>query len=598
MKVSVRSQHRPRHLGIGVFLLLTALAVARVATAADVRILIDVSGSMRQNDPDNLRVPAMRLVSELLPAGTTAGVWLFAEDAVTLLAPASVDDGWRARARKAIDQIHSRGLFTHIEAALAAASADWRSPVTDGSRHLVLLTDGVVDVSKDAADSAASRTRILEAQVAQLRASGAQVHAIALSENVDRELLETLTGETGGWLESARDSSRLQRIFLHMLEQSAAPDTVPITGNQFDIDAAVEELTLLVFRGEDVDTRLIMPDGTVLSADTAREDLRWRSEEGYDLVTVTGPAAGTWRFEGPTDPDNRAVIVTDLALELGPLPGTLLADSQRTVEAWLTEQGQPLSRFELLEIVRAEGALGSADSPADATAGSASAASLPPLALVLDRASGRFAAAGLGAGLAPGNYDFTVTVDGGTFKRERRQRLRIVPAPVTFEATAAGDGAGIAVTVRADPALTVATSLNGFVSVAEPSGATRAALLPAPVDGVASLTVPTTEGGDHEVAARLYITLADGGTLALAPPAQRIEVAAMAAPEPTPEPAPVAAAPPAPSLSWGLLAATVASGNLLLGLALGGLWWLDRRSRRTAPATPTPRSTAPEAAAA
>lgn len=43
----------------------------------DVRILIDVSGSMKKTDPSNLRVPAMKLINGLIPAGAKAGVWTF-----------------------------------------------------------------------------------------------------------------------------------------------------------------------------------------------------------------------------------------------------------------------------------------------------------------------------------------------------------------------------------------------------------------------------------------------------------------------------------------------------------------------------------------
>ena len=66
---------RPRARGAatacvaGLFALLV-LTTPAVQAGADVRILIDVSGSMKENDPRNLRVPAMRLMSELLPAGT------------------------------------------------------------------------------------------------------------------------------------------------------------------------------------------------------------------------------------------------------------------------------------------------------------------------------------------------------------------------------------------------------------------------------------------------------------------------------------------------------------------------------------------------
>ena len=44
---------------------------------ADVRLLIDVSGSMKLNDPANLRQPAIDLLVKLLPEGSKAGVAIY-----------------------------------------------------------------------------------------------------------------------------------------------------------------------------------------------------------------------------------------------------------------------------------------------------------------------------------------------------------------------------------------------------------------------------------------------------------------------------------------------------------------------------------------
>ena len=52
----------------------------------DVRILIDISGSMKHNDPHNLRAPALRLLTGLLPKGTRAGVWTYGQY-VNMLVP-------------------------------------------------------------------------------------------------------------------------------------------------------------------------------------------------------------------------------------------------------------------------------------------------------------------------------------------------------------------------------------------------------------------------------------------------------------------------------------------------------------------------------
>ena len=175
-------------------LLLGLLAIAGPLCAAtpDVRILIDVSGSMRQTDPQNLRVPALRLVNELLPAGAEAGNWLFAEKIEVLTPPGKVDEKWKTRTRARLDRIHSRGLFTDIEQAIATATAGWDKADETRERHLILLTDGLVDVSKEADKSVASRARIVGEQMERLKAANVKVHGIALSDQVDTQLMRLL----------------------------------------------------------------------------------------------------------------------------------------------------------------------------------------------------------------------------------------------------------------------------------------------------------------------------------------------------------------------------------------------------------------------
>lgn len=112
----------------------------------DTRVLIDVSGSMRTSDPDNLRVPALKLFIELLPETTRAGVWIFGRDVTMQVRFGEVNANWKTRALDLAEGIHSRGLYTNIEAALEIAMHNWESTVGIAERNLVLLTGGVVDV--------------------------------------------------------------------------------------------------------------------------------------------------------------------------------------------------------------------------------------------------------------------------------------------------------------------------------------------------------------------------------------------------------------------------------------------------------------------
>ena len=87
-------------------------SMACAADGHDVRVLIDISGSMRQNDPQNLRRPALRMLVGLLQPNTRAGVWTFANWSNPLVPMAEVDKAWKDRAIAASEQIQSPGLFT------------------------------------------------------------------------------------------------------------------------------------------------------------------------------------------------------------------------------------------------------------------------------------------------------------------------------------------------------------------------------------------------------------------------------------------------------------------------------------------------------
>lgn len=147
--------------------LLTSLSAAVFAAPSDapphpdVRVLIDVSGSMKQNDPHNLRKPALELLLQLFPKDAKAGVWTFGESVAVLAPLQDVSDSWRGAARKKSSQVTSDQLYTNIPAALDKATADIRQVAPGYRTSVILLTDGMVDISKSEAENAAARQRLL-----------------------------------------------------------------------------------------------------------------------------------------------------------------------------------------------------------------------------------------------------------------------------------------------------------------------------------------------------------------------------------------------------------------------------------------------------
>lgn len=389
----------------------------------DVRVLIDVSGSMQQNDPDNLRRPAVALLARLMPANARAGIWSFGTNSHSLVPLTPVDKDWRRHAVAAAEVIDSRSLYTDIPGALRVASDDTRGA---GRRSIILLTDGMVDVSRSEEEDQAARNEVLQEILPRLRREGFTVHTIALSDKADRQLLERLALDTGGVFAIAASADELERIFLAALDAAAPGEQLPFKGQSFLVDSSINEFTALVFRAEgDPPTELTGPDGVAHSAARVGDKVRWLSTDQYDLITVDDPFEGEWRLATAPNPGSRVTIVSDLNLAVTPLPASLFAGPELRLEATLLEQGQPLAKQELLQLVemrltieRAEDSRQWQVSMPAVTAPARFAAALPMLS-------------------EPGHYRLRISLDGKTFQRQQQQQLT-VRAPFRLRLTETG----------------------------------------------------------------------------------------------------------------------------------------------------------------
>ncbi len=446
----------------------------------DIRVLIDVSGSMKQNDPQNLRGSALRLLVGVLEKGSRAGVWTFGQYVNMRVPLGIVDDAWKLKAEKGAAKIHSRGLFTNIEAALEKATFDWKGVDPHYERSLILLTDGMVDVSKDERKSQASRRRILEKTLPRLRRAGIKVHTIALSKNADHALLKHLSLQTDGWNEQVEDADTLNRVFLRMFEKAAKPDGLPLEQNQFTVDASIEEMTLLIFRkGDTRPTRILRPDKSEFDQHTNPGNVRWHHEAAYDLVTVQRPRAGDWKLLADVDPDNRVMVVTNLKLKTTQLPSHINLGERFDFDVALLQDGKVITRKQFLDIIRVE---------LNQNTGHKSHGEW----ILTDDGQGADPQAGdghftieLGDSLEAGQHEFVVLVDGMTFQREYQQRVMVYDKPVQVELQRIeeGDNLGVQITVVPNEGLVQLESLR------------LSALLIDSADESQSTTVPKTEQG-------------------------------------------------------------------------------------------------------
>ncbi|KAA0011359.1 VWA domain-containing protein [Billgrantia pellis] len=379
----------------------------------EVRIIIDVSGSMRRNDPDQLAAEALDLLVALMPGGIRVGIWTFGERVANPLPPETVNTAWRERARALTSRLSDYQQYTDIESALYEASV----VEAEGQRHLVLLTDGMIDLpnwrgTKPAIDDA-SRQSLLEELGPRLASEGTVVHAIAFSDEADLDLVERLAQMTGGLSAPVKNPDALLGAFLDIADRIFPSDQVPVTDQRFLIEPGLEGFTALLFRGEEA-PGLVAPDGRRFSAEAPPEGAEWRSESRYDLVRVPNPQPGQWRLEGEPGQSSRITIESPLNLQTDGVPATLYLGFDVPVEAWLSRDGQPLEEQALPLHLRLTAELqGEAETVQSAVV----------LKSQGDRFVGRLPAPAL-----TGSFQFVVRAEGQGFRRQRSQPVNVQPA--------------------------------------------------------------------------------------------------------------------------------------------------------------------------
>ncbi|TQV66936.1 VWA domain-containing protein [Exilibacterium tricleocarpae] len=463
---------------------------------ADVRVLVDISGSMKQNDPRNLRRPALELVLQLLPEGSKAGVWTFGRYVNMLVPHRPVSPAWRTDAADKAESISSLGLFTNIGEALEKAAYDADKPNPQYRTSLILLTDGMVDISRDPQQNQAEWRRIADDVLPLLQRAGYTVHTVALSDNADKDLLNKLALGTDGIAAVAQTADDLMKIFLQAFDQAAPAEQVPLEENRFVIDSSVEEFTALIFRkpNASADTRLLGPDRTQYRSDKDLPDMNWYRAYGYDLITITRPLEGEWQVQADMDPDSRVTVVSDLNLLVRPLRNNIFRGESLPLSLLLQEDGDTITRAQFLRLLDIDASV--SQRPHGNDWQQSLAVDPPP-------ADGIYSA-DLAYFDTVGDYDLQVLVDGKSFKREFSHRVAVrEPFSVTVQQQVADNTAVYVVTVSASGQTLDRAQTKVAARIRNPQGRSSIKpLLLTPADTWQLQLTPALEG-EYQVALRV-----------------------------------------------------------------------------------------------
>ena len=322
----------------------------------DVRIVVDISGSMKETDPNNLRIPAVNLLLELMPENAQAGIWTFGRYVNNLVPVATVDDAWRKEAKKSAINISSVGLQSNLSGALNDAAWGLGSD-TGYQQSVILLTDGKLDMAKSGSPEAdqinsTERKKMMTTVLDKYRAAGANIHTLALSDLADKNLLQEIALETGGLYSEAENADELMKAFLRAFDQAVPSEQVPMEDNTFVIDSSVKEFTALIFkpkRGAQ-ETALLNPSGDRWTEKQHPNSVRWHKSVSFDLITIKAPEAGTWIAEADLDPSNRVTILSDLALSVTGIPATIFSGDKLDLQISLINEGDVVENADILRL--------------------------------------------------------------------------------------------------------------------------------------------------------------------------------------------------------------------------------------------------------
>ncbi len=188
---------------IGAALILFAWEAAPRGAAAgsglDLLLVLDNSGSMKQNDPQFLtRAVVTEFVSsKRLPPDTRVGVVMFADNATMTMPLTPIGDAGQPL-QASLAKLDYSGRLTDTAAAIERALYELKHQArTDADKAIVLMTDGIIDTGSPAKD--AERYRWITTDLADsAAAAGTRIYGVAFTEKADFQLIQSLGGITGG----------------------------------------------------------------------------------------------------------------------------------------------------------------------------------------------------------------------------------------------------------------------------------------------------------------------------------------------------------------------------------------------------------------
>jgi hypothetical protein len=256
----------------------------------DCVLMIDSSGSMGWNDPNDFRKEAAKIFVDTARNDDQIAIVDFDGDA-KLNWPLWPLTESRLGIKSAINLIDSAG-GTNISAAMQLAYDQLILSSQPYKKAAVLLTDG-------------EGTYNNEALLYQNK--GWPVYTVGLGFDPNPTLLKQIANQTGGEYFALTDPNQLKNVYFEIATQISGGSSLLSTNfalttgqsnsNPVNIPPNQQSTTFLInWPGSDVSTTLISPGGREIHPDLSAPDVYHAKGLTYELYRITNPEAGTWEI--------------------------------------------------------------------------------------------------------------------------------------------------------------------------------------------------------------------------------------------------------------------------------------------------------------
>lgn len=145
----------------------------------------------------------------------------------------------------------------------------------------------------------------------------------------------------------------LSKSTVEYYKKDIVTNEIPYFDNRFRLDAEIDEITLIFYRKSgSTPIILIRPDGSKIRVDTFDPDtVQWFDDSTFDLIKIKRPMPGPWQAVGDILPNSQILVVSDVKIEVKPLPEIVFSGETLKVVGRLFNGEAPITSSQFRRVI-------------------------------------------------------------------------------------------------------------------------------------------------------------------------------------------------------------------------------------------------------